>query len=502
MKVAVIGSGPAAAGTCLGLAEAGVESIEVFDIGRNLDGKDSRLKINPAAWNRRTYQEIHAGVRKQGKGWIPEKSYFSGFPSKYSGTSIYRSDVFGGLSKFWGASFLPFTTGDLADWPVSYKEMSGYYRNILQEIRVTGRNDQLSTYFSGESFNEKPIRVPDVLAKLQETIACGGQNFIAGSPRLAVTTSGEEACTFCGHCFYGCYRNSIYSSDQTIRKLAQADKLNYVPGKRLLTFNTCPGGEVEAALQDVLSGRIDTLRFDKLYLACGCIESTRIVSESLGLAGTEFPIVENPMYHAPIIYTGLDRSDMDHIIALQNVLIGCLPSAGIDRYVHIQVYPLNTYLWNHAFTKAIGSIGVHFSQIAQKYAGSRLFMMLIYLHGDYTAGSRLTFEKNDQSIRFKNKDEADRQVRRVLQKLSDVLKGSPFFVLKDQVATFQPGTSNHYAGTVPMGNNPFGLSRECAIVDRVYMADSATFPTLPAQNHSFTIMANAYRVALESNVIT
>jgi choline dehydrogenase-like flavoprotein len=29
----------------------------------------------------------------------------------------------------------------------------------------------------------------------------------------------------------------------------------------------------------------------------------------------------------------------------------------------------------------------------------------------------------------------------------------------------------------------------------VYVADAATFPTLPAKNHSFTIMANAMRIA-------
>jgi len=44
-----------------------------------------------------------------------------------------------------------------------------------------------------------------------------------------------------------------------------------------------------------------------------------------------------------------------------------------------------------------------------------------------------------------------------------------------------PGASVHYAGTLPMPH--------------VYVIDGAVFPALPAKNLSFTIMANAMRVA-------
>jgi choline dehydrogenase-like flavoprotein len=61
------------------------------------------------------------------------------------------------------------------------------------------------------------------------------------------------------------------------------------------------------------------------------------------------------------------------------------------------------------------------------------------------------------------------------------------------------GHAIHYAGTLPMTNNPG--TYQCSVdgrlhpTRRVYVADSATFARLPAKNMSFGMMANAMRVA-------
>ena len=61
------------------------------------------------------------------------------------------------------------------------------------------------------------------------------------------------------------------------------------------------------------------------------------------------------------------------------------------------------------------------------------------------------------------------------------------------------GASVHYAGTLPMTKvaAPFttteqGQSREYA---NLFFVDGATFPFLPAKNITFTLMANAVRIA-------
>lgn len=61
------------------------------------------------------------------------------------------------------------------------------------------------------------------------------------------------------------------------------------------------------------------------------------------------------------------------------------------------------------------------------------------------------------------------------------------------------GASVHYAGTLPMSESPAPLtcSKDCRSHDfeNLYFVDGTAFPALPAKNLTFTLMANAVRVA-------
>jgi choline dehydrogenase-like flavoprotein len=61
------------------------------------------------------------------------------------------------------------------------------------------------------------------------------------------------------------------------------------------------------------------------------------------------------------------------------------------------------------------------------------------------------------------------------------------------------GASVHYAGTLPMSTQaaPLTVSADCRSHDfsNLFIADGASYPFLPAKNITFTLMANASRVA-------
>jgi choline dehydrogenase-like flavoprotein len=61
------------------------------------------------------------------------------------------------------------------------------------------------------------------------------------------------------------------------------------------------------------------------------------------------------------------------------------------------------------------------------------------------------------------------------------------------------GSSVHYSGTIPMSTEYRHLtcSKECRSYDfpNLFLVDGTTFPDLPAKNLTFTLMANAARVA-------
>ena len=61
-----------------------------------------------------------------------------------------------------------------------------------------------------------------------------------------------------------------------------------------------------------------------------------------------------------------------------------------------------------------------------------------------------------------------------------------------------PGTDAHYAGTIPIGSDgPVNCTPDCEIkgFDGIYVADASVISHLPEKHLTFTVMANARRIA-------
>jgi choline dehydrogenase-like flavoprotein len=99
------------------------------------------------------------------------------------------------------------------------------------------------------------------------------------------------------------------------------------------------------------------------------------------------------------------------------------------------------------------------------------------------------------------KDEPER-LRRIIGTFRKILMQLKCFAPQGTIHVRPMGASVHYAGTRPMiaeaspGTcTPQGESRDVA---GLYFADGSTFPDLPAKNLTFTLMANAMRIAEEA----
>lgn len=95
---------------------------------------------------------------------------------------------------------------------------------------------------------------------------------------------------------------------------------------------------------------------------------------------------------------------------------------------------------------------------------------------------------------FRISNEANAMARRVARTLGDAVRGSGFHVVEGLMRRLAPGGSYHYAGTLPMTE----ATSTGEVAPGVYVTDSTQFVTIPAQNHTFSIMANAMRVVDES----
>jgi choline dehydrogenase-like flavoprotein len=110
-------------------------------------------------------------------------------------------------------------------------------------------------------------------------------------------------------------------------------------------------------------------------------------------------------------------------------------------------------------------------------------------------GSRLIIEYHPEKSEAARIKTARDVFRKALWKLSCVAPRS--------MTRMRPmGASVHYAGVLPMADRPARLtcSKECRSHDfsNLYFADGTTFPALPSKNLTFTLMANAVRVAEEA----
>jgi choline dehydrogenase-like flavoprotein len=179
---------------------------------------------------------------------------------------------------------------------------------------------------------------------------------------------------------------------------------------------------------------------------------------------------------------GIERDDPRHYV---HGLITTLKTALIHPIVQSVPLDLRSALWifrnAHA---ALGIVNVNFHDERRDECGIEL-----EAHGDST---RLV-------VRYEpSRDEPERMraalttVRRALWQLGCVVPPG--------MAHVRPmGASVHYAGTLPMNTerrplstSPLGESHDLA---GLYFADGSTFPFLPAKNLTFTLMANADRIA-------
>jgi choline dehydrogenase-like flavoprotein len=93
-------------------------------------------------------------------------------------------------------------------------------------------------------------------------------------------------------------------------------------------------------------------------------------------------------------------------------------------------------------------------------------------------------------------------VGKIKAKLKAYRKDFGFCPLTAFAEVPDPGASNHLAGGLPMRANP-GVYESDRLgrpygLKRVHVVDAAIFPGLPGEHLTYTIMANAARIAAQS----
>jgi hypothetical protein len=94
---------------------------------------------------------IHYLRSNLGLAFPPPKSDFGIQPPKLTVQGwgdLVRTDSAGGLTRFWGASALPYPDREFDRWPFPAKEMRSHYETIVEFIPVSGEDDDLGELWS------------------------------------------------------------------------------------------------------------------------------------------------------------------------------------------------------------------------------------------------------------------------------------------------------------------------------------------------------------------
>lgn len=536
MRVAVVGSGPSGVAAASALAEQG-HTVEVLDVGHQPEAASQALagEVRAAIGRgerpgRALYHALHHGPGGAahsplaGLGTLLGRVEATRSQKRILGSTfvwdgadeaipvesevVTRSLAKGGLSNAWGAACYPWRADDFAGWPIAAPELAPHYARAAALLGLDQSKDALERAYPliGPSAGDAPRNpgspLERLLARWRERdaeLAAGG--LTPGRARLAVR---RDACTRCGLCFYGCAFGAIWHAGQPLDALAgqplDALAVRYRPGCFVQGFREEAGGvRVHGR---VGSAALDE-RYDALLLAAGVLSSLRIAADSQGLHERPVPLLDNELYLLPVLAPGARPAfRFRSRFTLGEAVLAIEAGVVSQRPLHVQLYSFHEF-----FLAELGDLLRALPDGIQDLAWSvlnSLALAFVYLPGEDStrATARVVAAATGPGrvrIAASPNPESRAILARLLAHLRRLRRPLGFWPVPGLVKGTPFGFHGHLAGTLPMRTSPGPLETDASGrlsgTTRVFVVDPAAFPTLPAQNLTFTAMANAMRIA-------
>jgi choline dehydrogenase-like flavoprotein len=295
--VCVIGSGAGGGPVALALAEAGY-SVAVLEKGPWFREEDF-YKDEIACCRRSTYtpnlqDERHVLERPDGDGWRAESTFDSGW-------DWWNGNCVGGATNFMSGFFHRMKPDDfrlvsafghveganLADWPIAYEDLEPWYDLVERRVGVSGRvvDHPHREPRSSAGFPYPPTAEHPVSGWIDR--ACRELGFYPlPVPRaiLPVSAMGRNACAYTNYCgSYGCATGAKGSSRAALLDQAVATgRCEIRPRCMVKRLLSDPRGRVESAEYLDAEGAARRLDARVYVVACQAIETARLLLMSPG----------------------------------------------------------------------------------------------------------------------------------------------------------------------------------------------------------------------------
>jgi choline dehydrogenase-like flavoprotein len=464
---------------------------------------------------------VYPATKPSYYGHPPSKTYVFATPRSFASRAHAMQPVFsfarGGLAEAWTAGCYEFTDTDLSGFPFSRSDLIPYYQEVARRIGVGAERDDLERFLPLDAPYLEPLPLDPhssrLLDRYRERRARLNRDlgFYLGRSRVATLTHdahGRRGCGQLGRCLWGCPREAIYSPAFTLRECLADPKFRYLAGVVVTHFDYDGSGRVTAVHAEAeADGGALSVSGDLYALAAGALCSSKLVLDSIyrrtGRAETLTGLMDNRQVHLPFLTLGrIGASSSTAAYQFHHLAFG-LDRPDPREYIHGQITTLKAASVHPILAGMPTDLRTALRLFRSVRAG--LGIANVNLHDTRRPDSRLTIRPLPESKRTElvidyAEDPAEtphaqlavRLVTRALSALGCVVPPGMTRVLPK-------GTSVHYTGTLPMTRQPAPLS--CAPDGRSHdfpnlcLVDGATFPFLPAKNLTFTLMANALRIA-------
>lgn len=535
MNFTVVGSGASAVHFAKTALECG-HGVTLFDVGKapapSIEPEKSfeELKADLADPTRYFLGEAFESVTLPGSqgeyyGFPPGKKYvFEGvreFRAESRGFAPLFSFARGGLAETWTAGAFPFHPSELTEFPLAPDELTEHYERVAERIGIGGVEDDLAAVIP---FHRHLRALPALDEHSSRLLARGRERretlrrdagCLLGRSRIAVLTdphAGRPACTSLGRCLTGCPTGALYTPSATLEECRSFPRFEYRPGYYVRRFGFDADRRVtEIMVTRVAGGASERFLTENLVLAAGALSTSKIVLESwLAKTGESVQLrglMDNRQILVPFVNPGMIRRAHDprtyqyHQIAMAllheeprrtiHALVTTLKTAMIHPIV--QSLPVDLRAAVRIFRDVHAALGL----VNVNLPDRRRDDCMLSLDG----GGRRGEEGEDGVLRivYKADPEEGEIMGDALRRVRRALRILGCFVPPGLSHVRPMGASVHYAGTLPMtrDDRPWTATPQGKLrgFQNLWIADGATFPALPAKNLTFTLMANASRIA-------
>ncbi len=439
------------------------------------------------------------------------------FQFESSGFAPVFSFASGGLAEVWTAGCYPFDSAEIADFPFGYEELGPCYSEVARRIGITGTRDDLARFFPLHDHLLDPLDLDEhsriLLSQYErrKSFLNGKLHCYFGRTRVATLSrdQGERTkCDYRGRCLWGCPSGSLYTPSLTLHECRQFPNFTYQPGLRVSHFRFDSAKRVTAVVAEPAEGG-EPCEFpaDTLVLAAGALCSSKIYLDSIFRGSGEIVqlhgLMDNRQILVPFVNLRLiGRPYNAESYQYHQVGLG-IETEDPKGYVHGQVTTLKSSLVHPLLQNLPCDMKSAILVVRNMHAA--LGIVNVNLHDFPRTTNFVTLAPGEGSKQTKlliDYSPPPREEVRIRKAVGTVKRAlfSLGCIVPPGMAHIRPmGASAHYAGTLPMSETggPHTTTKDgrSRMFENLFIADGATFPFLPAKNITFTLMANAVRIA-------